>query len=672
MAPRAIAVFRACALIVALSPFLFASARGVASREGSGKDPALDSQIAALVEAASPAQGFGPAPLSPALVSMRDAGLMRFDASGRLMAYVYPSGSLAAAGDAVIARGGKVERTSDELGAVLAALPLVGVQDVAHDDAVRYVSLPRYPVLNAGGRVTEGDAILGVDDMRAAYGVDGEGIKVGVISDGIWRYEKSQQSGDLPAEINYTTCNAVPELDPAGPLAGGEGTALLEIVHDLAPGAELWFGSFGFSSSAHGTEIEFMEAVTCLAQHVDVVVDDISWFGIGPYDGTSTLSLNTSNQLNSPSNPIRLYATSAGNWARRHYNEPYQPCNGADVQTFQGTALTIDSHGAGPQCSAPLTLGGYSSLLVFLQWDDEFGASCNDYDLVLREHGTANVLASSMGPQTCDQDPVEQVVWSNVSLSSVELDLVVENVGGLAAPRQLDLFIIGADDAVGLPYYTLSGSVPSQGDAGGGVISVGAIGAYDDPPDDIEPYSSIGPTADGRMKPDITAIDCVNVTGNGFHNPPFCGTSASAPHIAGIAALLLDCNPGLLAASGGSAFEDRAELSDAILKTAADRGELGPDNVYGFGLVDPLLAAEAVCVDSTDQLGDVNCDSGVDAVDALFILRAVAQIEPEAHCINLGDVDCDLALDAVDSLGVLRFVAGIPLPPPPGCRPIGS
>src|SRR3990172_7688692 len=107
MAPRAITVFRACALIVALSPFLFASARGVASREGSGKDPALDSQIAALVAAASPAEGFGPAPLSPALVSMRDAGLMRFDASGRLMAYVYPSGSLVAARGAGVAPGGE-------------------------------------------------------------------------------------------------------------------------------------------------------------------------------------------------------------------------------------------------------------------------------------------------------------------------------------------------------------------------------------------------------------------------------------------------------------------------------------------------------------------------------------------------------------------------------------
>jgi hypothetical protein len=68
----------------------------------------------------------------------------------------------------------------------------------------------------------------------------------------------------------------------------------------------------------------------------------------------------------------------------------------------------------------------------------------------------------------------------------------------------------------------------------------------------------------------------------------------------------------------------------------------------------------------------VDCDVGVDAVDALFILREVAQIPPEPPCIELGDVDCDTALDAVDALGVLRHVAGIPLPPAPGCRAIGT
>jgi hypothetical protein len=175
------------------------------------------------------------------------------------------------------------------------------------------------------------------------------------------------------------------------------------------------------------------------------------------------------------------------------------------------------------------------------------------------------------------------------------------------------------------------------------------------------------------MKPDITAIDCVNITGNGLNQGSFCGTSAAAPHIAGIAALLLECNPSLLAADpGGSASGDRTLLSSAVLQTALDRGAPGPDNVYGSGLVDPLAAAEALCAGSTGLLGDVDCDAGVDAVDALFILREVAQIPPAPPCIELGDVDCDLSLDAVDGLGVLRHVAGIPLPPPPGCRPIGA
>ena len=628
----------------------------------------MDSHIARLADAAIPATGFGPSPMPADLLSLRGAGRMRFDADGRLVAYVYPSGPLDAAAVAVRRLGGTVERASPEIGAVQVALPVASVRDVAGDAAVRYVGLPRYPVLNAGTRVTEGDAILNVDDLRNAYGVDGTGVKIGVISDGLDEFEKSQNSGDLPPSIDYTTCNVVPAFDPTTPLAGGEGTAMLEIVHDLAPGAELWFGSFGFNSPTAGTEADFMAAVNCLAQHVDVVVDDISWFGIGPYDGTSGVSQNTSSALNNVSNPIRLYATSVGNWARRHYGDPYQPCDGGETHTFQSSAQTVDAHGAGPRCSNPIVVGPFSSAIVVMEWDDAFGAACNDYDLLLREHDSATVIGFSDNPQTCTQNPVEEIAWSNATFDTVTLDVVVESVGGLAASRELNLFIIASDVA----YYTPAGSVPNQGDAGGGVISVASIGAGDPGADDIQPYSSNGPTEDGRQKPDLTAIDCVNVTGNGFTSP-FCGTSAAAPHIAGIAALLLECNPSLLAADpGGSASGDRTLLSSALLETALDRGAPGPDNVYGSGLVDPLAAAEALCAGSTGLLGDVDCDVGVDAVDALFILREVAQIPPEPPCLELGDVDCDLALDAVDALGVLRYVAGIPLPPPPGCRAIGT
>ena len=668
--PRTTSLLRVCALLLALSPFFVASARGLASPERVGKDAKLDSQIALLAAAATPIDGFGPPVMPAGLVAMRDAGLMRFDAVGRLVATVAAAGELKDAEAAIRRHGGVVERSYPDDGSLRASVPVAALSEVAHDRTVRYLGLPRYPVLNAGGHTTEGDAILNVDDLRSAYGVDGEGVKIGVISDGLDEFEKSQNSGDLPPSINYTTCNVVSEWDPTGPIAGGEGTAILEIVHDLAPGAELWFGSFGMNSPTAGAEEDFIAAVNCLAQHVDVVVDDISWFNTGPYDGTSAVSLNTSAALNNPANPIRLYATSVGNWAQRHYGDPYEPCGGT-LQTFQASANTIDRQATGPLCANPFKVTPGGSIAVFLQWDDGFGASCNDYDLQLRERNSSVVLAASLNPQTCSQDPVEALAWRNLAPADVIVDLVVENVGGQAEPRNLDLFLAGASD---VSYYTPAGSVPNQGDAAGGVISVGAIGAGEPGHDAIQAYSSNGPTDGGDMKPDITAIDCVNVTGNGLNQGSFCGTSAAAPHIAGIAALLLECNPSLLAADpgGGSAAGDRASLLTSLRLTALERGVPGPDNVYGAGLVDPMAAAEDLCVGTTGILGDVDCDETVDAVDALFILREVAEIPPEQPCIELGDVDCDLALDAVDGLGVLRYVAGIPLPTPPGCRAIGT
>ena len=92
---------------------------------------------------------------------------------------------------------------------------------------------------------------------------------------------------------------------------GAEGTALLEIVHDLAPGAKLSF--------ANGdTDLAFNQAVNFLAASNDVVLDDIGFFG-EPYDGTSAVSANTAAALNNPSFPIRAYVTAVGNDADEHY-----------------------------------------------------------------------------------------------------------------------------------------------------------------------------------------------------------------------------------------------------------------------------------------------------------------------------------------------------------------
>jgi hypothetical protein len=70
--------------------------------------------------------------------------------------------------------------------------------------------------------------------------------------------------------------------------------------------------------------------------------------------------------------------------------------------------------------------------------------------------------------------------------------------------------------------------------------------------------------------------------------------------------------------------------------------------------------------------GDADCDGGVDAVDALQVLRYVAGLPNPAGCIAAGNVKCNDAIDAVDALLILRWVAGLPVTLPNGCPEIGS
>lgn len=118
------------------------------------------------------------------------------------------------------------------------------------------------------------------------------------------------------------------------------------------------------------------------------------------------------------------------------------------------------------------------------------------------------------------------------------------------------------------------------------VIAVGAVRATT--PEDIEYFSSQGPVTISyplqvlRPKPDIVGIDGVSVTGIGFVNP-FYGTSASAPHVAAIAAQIWSVAP------------DRTadEIREILYSSTIDLGDSGFDNVFGYGRADALDAYNA-------------------------------------------------------------------------------
>ena len=624
--------------------------------------------------------GFSKEALPKALRDAVRAGQMRVTDNAEVLAYIEISetnaqnlSELRNLGVTIqIIGNSKPDKTKREVltkvPTVQGLLPITMINQVSALSFVRYIRLPDYGFKSTGSVNSQGDHILQAAQARAQFGVDGTGIRVGVISGGIGgvfatgcttcgpvtAIPSPINTGDLPMATGTRNSSGVlvsvgggitaqsfrsdgdleDAAEPDGPEGvNAEGTAMLEIVHDLAPGAKLSF--------ANGdTSLAFEQAVNFLASKTDVVVDDVGFF-TPPFDGTSDVSTNTADALNTDTNPIRGYFTAVGNQVFDHWGEPWTDSRRkltlacplsqggssetGDVQTFQATANTKDGTNLGPSIANSVLLPNGVTLIVLLSWDDPFTGSSNDYDLYLYQlqNNTPVIsLQCSIDPQTGTQHPTEALAYTNNSGATQDVGILIQNVNNAAAARNFDMFVLGIGNGQNLNFFTPAGSVLAQADASGSpvsVISVGATAAQTDaagnaPATIIEPYSSQGPTeatpqAPARMKPDITATDGVSVTGAGGFgsngslttSPPcapgdtpcsFFGTSAAAPHAAAIAALVLQ-------ASSGSSVDpaiERANLRNFLTSTAAPLPGVSqaiPNNIEGFGLLDALAAVTA-------------------------------------------------------------------------------
>jgi hypothetical protein len=590
---------------------------------------------------------------------------LRLTAAGEVQVYVLLREVSDDVQRQLIEAGAFIEITDADHRRVQARIPATRLQTIAALPFVDFIRLPSYAVRRTGSVTTEGDAILHADAVRRQLSLDGTGIKVGVISDGLKGVFATGcttctgvtggpiGTGDLPDATGTRNSSGVltgvsggisarsfqansdveglPRSACAFAGAGAEGTAMLEIIHDLAPAAQLSFANAD-------TDLAFRQAVNFLASSNDVVVDDLGFFGEA-YDGTSPVSSNTAAALNNAGNRIRTYVTAVGNEADEHYIGVYTDSrtdgtsitgisNGGHLHLFQQSSDTTDVLGLGPQPYNVITMPAGGEVVIFLTWDDPFGGSANNYDLYLVRQSTGAVVARGTDQQTGRQDPVEFIDYTNNTGSADSFRIVVQNVGDRAAAKTLNLFSFEPECAAAGPrpvapprherhnYNTATRSVAAEGDAGGSpvsVISVGAIcsasaaassvfagsAAPDESCNDrnnqtIEFFSSRGPTIDGRRKPDVTGIDGVAVTGAGRFVNPFFGTSAAAPHLAGIAALVLQAAPCLVA--GGANAVDvnaaRTSLRNLLITNAVPLSDTAPDNVFGYGRADALASVQ--------------------------------------------------------------------------------
>jgi hypothetical protein len=534
-------------------------------------------------------------PLAAPLTAGADSPLVRVDAAGALQVYVHLDALSDDALSGLASAGLRVETSSAERAIVQGWVDPDDLSSLAALPGVQAVTPPDYAVVNAGSVTTAGDAILRADEVRAdfaAWGIDGTGIKIGVISDGVDHYTYSQGTGDLPGTIH---------IDPGGPGNGDEGTAMLEIVHDLAPGAELYFS--GFSASGSFTSLDMVDAINWLvAQGCDVIVDDLG-FPLEPFFEDGPVAQAAAGAVSSGV----VYVSSAGNYADTHYQADYLqgPASGA------GFYHDFDP-GAGVDDTFNFTIPVGGNVTAVLQWSDPYGASGNDYDLYLHRASNGQTLDQSIWGQDGNDDPYEYVQYTNTGLTDLDVYLKIDKYSG--DPRELELYLFGYVDD--LEYVTPNDSIWGHA-AVESVISVGAIGAYDPGWDTIEYFSSQGPstiytdfatqTSVQRLSLDGCAIDGVHTAvGAAYWYDPFFGTSAAAPHAAAIAALVLDADGTL----------SPAEVSTIMNDTAVDLTAYGTgyDNASGFGRFDAVHAVyKAFTPDATDMTAAT--DLGVSDTD---------------------------------------------------------
>ena len=499
--------------------------------------------------------------------------LVRIKKDGQVQVYIHVDAVTDEAQATLGAIESQIEIANSKLNVIQAWIPFDRVEQVAALPFVSKVTRPSYARTRAGSVQTEGDAILRANELRAD-GFNGAGVKIGVISDGANSVASAQASNDLPNNITFFgTCF----ITPGVPGSCDEGTAMMEIIHDLAPGAQLAIGEVN-------TNLDFIQRVDDLANTfgADIIVDDLGFFEEPFFEdgGVAQAVAGVANQV--------IYVSAAGNDGQGHYEEDFDGTNlgGLILHDF-GSA-----DGRFSDTDMELLIDPGEIVVIYLQWNDRFGQSDNDYDLFLV--GTSGGVplcpsCSSVAPQTGIHDPLEIVSYQNNTGSTVRALVEVQRFAG--ANRRLELFILtnSPDSVVDDPYNDPKGSIFGH-PAANGALAIGAIDALDPGNDTIQPYSSRGPSRidfpflQTRSTPAVTGIDGVSVTGAGGFGNVFFGTSAAAPHIAAIAALLIQKAPSA----------DQATIISAMTDTAVDLGPSGRDGTYGFGRVDAVRAADAL------------------------------------------------------------------------------
>ncbi len=466
------------------------------------------------------------------------------------------------------AAGGEVKSVIGE--SILARIPAASISRIGADEKVEYLapqtmlSIPPQPEFR--GMAESGPDNRGLLMTKANLlhqkGVRGAGVKIGIIDFGFTGYRALQERGALPEPVAVKAFGADGGWDRID--HGSEhGTACVEIIHAMAPEAQIYIASIG-NGAGRASVDEIAQAADWLAdQHVHIIS-----FSGGGHDGPHNGTALDDKLVEKMVGQGILWVNAAGNEGYFHWSSN-EPRLNADGYVLANGKPYIELR---PTSDGPLD--------VLINWDD-WGANplaptpSQDFDAYLTlldlAAGTATIVADSANPQDGKGRPREYVSAPKARRGEV-YGLFIKGAH-VTKPVKLHVYVDSQNAKLDPVSAVGSIGIPATSPM---AIAVGAVDAGDGK---LAAYSSQGPTDDERAKPEVSAPAGIRMYSPKYKEG-FFGTSAACPHVSGFAALVKEMK-------GSLSPQEMSRAIEAATTPLAENRGAGHGMIDGSKLIAP-------------------------------------------------------------------------------------